>query len=79
MNTVTIHDTGHGADRLMVESHWNGHAYTVNFGEGPAWRGEFFLQGDDAAQLRDEFDQLEELNPETEARELWFRVLGPYI
>lgn len=77
--TVTIHKSGQGADALRVDSLYNGGAYNILFGEAGAPMRNLFFQGDDATQLRDEFDALETAEPETPTRDLWFRVLDPYM
>jgi len=77
--TVTIHKSGHGGDALRVDSLYNGGAYNVMFGEAGAPMRNLYFQGDDATQLRDEFDALETAEPETATRDLWFRVLDPYM
>lgn len=79
MNIVTIHDSGIGGDRLRVDSHGNGLAYAFQFGEAGSPMRTLFFQGDDASQIRDEFDNLESANPEMPTREAWFTLLDPYL
>lgn len=79
MKAIIIHTSGVGADKLEVVSHGNGLAYCFNIGEAGAPMRNVFLQGDDALQMRDEFDALEEIEPDTPSREIWLRLLDPYL
>jgi hypothetical protein len=76
---ITIHKSGAGGEKLQVDSFYNGRAYSVSFGEAGSPMRNLFFQGDDATVLRDEFDTLDELNPEILTRDLWLRVLDPYM
>lgn len=77
--SVTIHQSGAGADKFEVVSYHNGLSYAFNFGETGAPMRNLFLQGDDAVALRDDFEALENREPETLTRELWLRVIDPYL
>jgi len=76
---IAIHRSGTGSDAFEVVSYHNGLAYSFNFGEAGAPMRNLFFQGDDAIALRDEFDALEDREPETLTRELWLRLLDPYL
>ncbi len=76
---ITIHKSGTGSEKLKVDSFYNGGAYNVSFGEAGSPMRNLFFQGDEATILRDEFDTLEQLNPEISAREIWLRVVDPYL
>lgn len=80
MSFVTIHKSGAGAEALCVDSWYNGAAYAIHFGDTTArpFRSIFF-QGGAATQLREDFDTLETMEPETDTRDIWFRVLDPYM
>lgn len=79
MNTITIHQSGIGADKLAINSIGNGLAYNVCFGEAGSPLRNIFFQGDDATHLRDEFDAAEQAFPEVDTRDVWLRVLDPYL
>lgn len=79
MNAVTIHESGHGADKLQVISYGNGLAYAFNFGEAGAPMRTVFLQGEDATDMRDEFDAIEAHEPERLSRDIWDSLLDPYL
>lgn len=79
MKTVTIHESGNGSDRMRVDSIGNGLDYSVYFGESGSPMLNLYFQGDDASQLRDEFDAMESTNPEMPTRDAWFAALDPYL
>lgn len=79
MRAVTIHESGHGADKLQVISYGNGLAYAFNFGEAGGPMRNIYLQGEDAADLRDEFDAIEAREPERLTRDIWDSLLDPYL
>lgn len=79
MKQVTIHVSGHGADRLEVVSYGNGLAYDFRFGEAGAPMRNVFVQGDDAQETRDAFDTAEEREPEADSRDLWLSVIDQYL
>lgn len=74
-----IHDSGQGGERLRVTSYGNGTAYNVEFGEAGAPTRNLYFQGDDATELSNELDALEQLFPETPTRDLWMLALDPYM
>lgn len=74
-----IHDTGEGSERMKIESYYNGLAYNVHIGDVGSPMCNLFFQGDDATKLISDLEAWEEREPETETRELWFRVLNPYM
>lgn len=76
---ITIHESGNGADKFKVISYNNGLAYNFCFGEGGSPSRNIFLQGDDAIQIREQFDVAETLNPDKLTREIWFELLDPYL
>lgn len=79
MQSVTIHQSGEGADKMQVISYGNGTAYAANFGETGSPMRSIYFQGEDATQIRNEFDALENSEPDTETRDIWMRVLDPYL
>lgn len=79
MQAVTIHKSGAGADKFEVVSYGNGLAYNFMFGEAGSPMRNVYLQGDDALQIRDEFDAWEEREPEKLTRDIWLDLLDPYL
>jgi hypothetical protein len=79
MAYVTIHESGQGAEKMEIQSWYNGGAYSVHFGGDGSPMRTLFFQGDDATLLRAELDTLEAAEPETDTRDLWFRVLDLYL
>lgn len=79
MKSVVIHTSGRGGDKLEITSYGNGAAYNVAFGEAGSPMRNLFFQGDDATQLRDEFDAMENKFPRMSSRKVWFKVLDPYL
>lgn len=79
MRAVTIHESGDGADKLTVTSYGGGLSYTFQFGAAghPMWT--LFFQGDDATDLRAEFDNAESVWPDRLTRTIWLDILDPYI
>lgn len=76
---VTIHQSGAQAGKFQVVSYGNGTAYAFQFGEAGSPMRTLFLQGDDASQIRAEFDAIEAANPDTLTRDAWLEVLDPYL
>ena len=76
---ITIHKSGTGSEKLQIDSFYNGGAYNVSFGEAGSPMRNLFFQGDDALQLRDDFDAMESANVEISAREIWLRAIDPYL
>lgn len=76
MRVVTIHRN----DSFRVDSYGNGIGYAIQFGsaENPPMRTLWF-QGDDAARVRDDVEACETANPEMPTRDVWERVLDPYL
>jgi hypothetical protein len=79
MTFIRIHESGRGCKKITVDSWYNGGAYNVSFGEAGSPMRNIYFQGDDAIAIRDEFDALETAEPETLSRDLWLRVLDPYL
>ncbi|MEJ5084956.1 hypothetical protein [Brucella pseudogrignonensis] len=79
MRSVVIHASGTTGDKLEVTSYGNGTAYNIALGEAGSPMRNLYFQGDDASQLRDEFDAHEENNPNMNTREVWFMTLDPYL
>lgn len=79
MNSIVIHRSGKGADKLEVTSYGNGTAYNVAFGEAGSPMRNVYLQGDDATQLRDAFDAMENAKPDMLTRDVWLEVMDPYL
>ena len=79
MQTVIIHESGSGRDKFRVLSYGNGFAYNFEFGEAGSPIYNIFLQGDDAIDVCNMFDSLEKNEPETDSRNLWMRVIDPYL
>ena len=79
MKQVTIHSSGHGGEKFEVVSHGNGIAYDFRFGEAGSPMRNVFLQGDDAAIVRDHFDELEEMYSDEDTRELWLKAVDGYL
>ena len=79
MNVVKIHSSGAGADKFEVTSYGNGLGYNFSFGEAGAPMRNVYLQGDDAAQIREKFDAWEEREPEKLTRDIWLDLLDPYL
>lgn len=79
MSFVSIHDSGQGGGRLRVDSYFNGLAYNFSFGEAGSPMRNIYLQGDDAAHIRAEFDAWENREPEKPSRHIWLEILGPYL
>lgn len=79
MQRVTIHESGAGAERLEVVSYGNGLSYDFRFGQAGSPMRNVFLQGDDALQIRDEFDAWEEREPEAPPRDIWLNLIDPYL
>lgn len=79
MAFVTIHDSGDGSERIRVDSYFNGGAYNVSFGQAGTPMRNVFLQGDDAAEFRDQFDAWETREPETPSRDIWSALIDPYL
>ena len=79
MNIYCVHTSGHGGETLRVTSYGNGTAYNVEFGSAgsPMWN--IFLQGDDALQLNDDFDTLQEVFPDLSDRDIWLKSVDQYI
>lgn len=77
--TATIHKSGNGADKLEVTSYHNGLSYNFAFGEAGSPMRNVYLQGDDASQIRDEYDAWEEREPEKPCRDIWLALLDPYL
>lgn len=76
---ITIHKSGTGSEKLQIDSFYNGVAYNVFLGEAGSQMLNLFFQGDDALQLRDDFDAMESSKAELMAREIWLRVIDPYL
>lgn len=79
MTIITIHDSGEGSDRFRIDSWYNGGSYNFRFGQAGSPMRNLFLQGDDATQIRDAFDHLETLKPDTPTRDVWLEILDPYL
>lgn len=79
MQVVTIHESGSGADRLQVVSYGNGLAYAVNFGAAGFPMSNLYFQGDDATEIRNEVENMENANPERLIREIWIAAIEPYL
>lgn len=79
MAFVTIHKSGTGGEQFTVDSYHNGLAYNFSFGCAGTPMRNVYLQGDDAAQIRDEFDALESDDPERESRDIWLELIDPYL
>lgn len=79
MSFAKIHESGEGSDKLTVDSYWNGAAYNFSFGQAGTPMRNVFLQGDDAAQIRAEYDTREAQEPETLCRDIWLDLLDPYL
>ena len=79
MTRVEIHRSGAGADCLAIESHGNGLAYSVQFGESGHPMRTLYFQGDDATELRAQYDRAETLEPENYCRKLWLSILENYL
>ena len=79
MQTITIHDSGNGGDRIKIDSIGNGLNYAVCFGEAGSPMHNLYFQGEDAIAIRNEFDAMESANPEMATRDIWFTVLDPYL
>lgn len=76
---VTIHRSGKGAEALQVVSYHNGGAYAFNFGEHGSPSRTLFFQGDEASVIREEFEAAETAMPCELTRDVWLRVLAPYL
>ena len=76
---ITIHESGHGGEKLQVVSYGNGLAYNFCFGEAGAPMSNVFLQGEDALNIRDEYDLWENREPEKLCRDIWLELLDPYL
>jgi len=79
MKQIDIHDSGQGAERLRVTSFGNGAAYAFNFGDLNSPMRTLWMDGNDASDIREEFDTAETLHPEKLTREVWLSVLDPYL
>ena len=79
MTRDEIHKSGNGADALQIVSHGNGLAYAVQFGESGAPMRTLFFQGDDASTIRADYDAMESAFPDQPCRDLWLRVIDPYL
>ena len=77
MRVVTIHESGEGQARLVVDSHGNGLAYNAKFGTAGGPMRNVFVQGDAATELRDYVDALEAAHPHKPSRDLWLESLDP--
>jgi len=71
MNPTTIHESGQGPDYLRVISYDSGAAYQATRVRS------VFVQGDDAADLREHFEALEDHDPERPCRDTWMTALEP--
>ena len=76
MAYVTIHESGSGADKVKVDSYWNGAAYNISFGEAGSPMQNIFFQGEDALELRYVFEDIDEATPD---REAWLEAVDPYL
>ena len=79
MKSICIHESGQGADKLRVISYGNGMSYAVQFGESGVPMRDLYFQGDDATELRDEFETLESSRPDELSRDHWLAALDPYL
>jgi hypothetical protein len=76
---VTIHKSGEGAESLKVISYNNGLSYAFNFGEAGSPMRTVYLQGDDAGDIRAEYDAAEAANPYEPCRDIWLGLLDPHL
>ena len=76
---IPIHTSGHGAAHLRVDSYHNGAAYNVSFGEAGSPMLNVFLQDDDAAQFRADWDAAEADDPERETAEIIRHLLDDHL
>ena len=51
-------------ERFRLLSYGRGLAYAIERIEGEEWRSVFFVQGDDAAQFREELEAVESRHPD---------------
>lgn len=79
MKSAVIHSSGTFSEKMEITSYGNGTAYNVAFGESGFPMRNLFFQGDDASQLRDEFDAMENAKPDEDTRDIWLSVLDPYL
>lgn len=79
MASVTIHDSGTGANRLRVDSEFNGLNLNVRFGEAGSCMSNVYLQGDEAAAFRAEYEAREVARPHAPCRDHWLAVVEPYL
>lgn len=79
MAFTTIHTSGTGSEKLTVDSYYNGAAYNFNFGCAGSPMRNVFLQGDDALQIREDFDRWETECPKKATREIWQELIDPYL
>lgn len=79
MQSITIHKSGTGADTLQIDSHGNGAAYAVQFGDLTGPMRSLWFDGDDAAQLREDLDAREAAKPDEPTRDVWFAILDSYL
>lgn len=76
---VRIHESGYGGEKLTVDSYQNGLGYSVSFGEAGSPMRNIYLQGGDAARLRNDFDVMGCNEPEKPTRDIWLALLDPYL
>ena len=76
---ITIHESGLGADKLVIKSHGNGWAYEVHFGEVGSPMCTLWFQCEEAALIREDFGLREQNFPEKASRDLWIETLDPYL
>lgn len=79
MSFVTIHKSGTGGDKFVVDSYYNGGAYNFSFGGDGSCLRNIFLQGDDAAEIRKEFDLWRNVEPKKPYRDIWLSLIDLYL
>jgi hypothetical protein len=79
MQAVIIHTSGAGADKLEITSYGNGLSYNFLFGEAGAPMRNLFFQGDDALNIRTDYDARENAEPNMLCRDIWLDLLDPYL
>ena len=74
-----IHDSGEGAERLRVDSYYNGIAYNVTLGGDGSPLRNVFLQGDDAIEFCADWRALEKTSLDRTTREIILLLIDPYL